>query len=319
MITVAGEALMDVLVGSSGAVRALPGGAPFNVARTIARLGGKCQFLGKLSDDAFGDQLRASLLQAGVILAVPETTSAPTTLAIARVNRRGSADYRFYLDGTAAATLLPGDVPPGILESSATLVLGGLGIVIEPMASSLLELLARAPAELTVVLDPNSRPGAIRDLAGYRESLTAFLRRVDIVKVSVDDLMLMFPSTAPRDAARNLLALGPSAVLVTDGPAPVTVLTAQAERLVPVPAVDVVDTIGAGDAFVAAFLAWWPADSLARTDVSDLDALEEATAAAVRVAVAACTVQGADLPNGVDSIARATAAVRQPLGLDRSM
>jgi fructokinase len=319
VITVAGEALMDVLVGSTGAVRAMPGGAPFNVARTIARLGGNCQFLGKLSDDAFGDQLRASLLQAGVMLAVPETTSAPTTLALARVNASGSADYRFYLDGTAAATLLPGDVPPGVLESSDTLALGGLGIVIEPMASTLLGLLARAPDELTVVLDPNARPRAIRDLAGYRQSVTAYLRRVDIVKVSVDDLMLMFPRTAPRTAAGSLLALGPSAVLVTDGPAPVAVLTAQAERRVPVSRVDVVDTIGAGDAFVAAFLAWWPAHSLTRKDVSDLDALEEATAAAVRVAVAACTVQGADLPKGLDPIVRATAAVRQSPGLDRSM
>jgi fructokinase len=170
-----------------------------------------------------------------------------------------------------------------------------------------------------VVLDPNARPGAIRDLTGYRESVTACLRRVDIVKVSVDDLTLMFPRTAPRDAARNLLALGPSAVLVTDGPAPVTVFAAQAERLVPVPRVDVVDTIGAGDAFVGAFLAWWPAHSLTRADVSDLNALEEATAAAVRVAVAACTVQGADLPNGLDPIVRATAAVSQSPGLDRSM
>jgi fructokinase len=175
-----------------------------------------------------------------------------------------------------------------------------VGIVIEPVASSLLDLIARAPAELTVLLDPNCRPRAIGDLDGYRAAVTAYLRRADLVKVSVDDLELLRPRTAPRDAARSLLALGPAAVLVTDGPAPVTVLTAQAERLVGVPEVDVIDTIGAGDAFVAAVLAWWSDRSLGRKDVTDIDALEAATAAAVRVAVAACTVQGADLPRGLD-------------------
>jgi fructokinase len=315
MITVAGEALMDVVVDNSGALTALPGGAPFNVARTIARLGGKCQFLGKLSDDAFGDQLRASLDRAGVTLAVPERTSAPTTLALAKLDETGSADYRFYLDGTAAASLSPDDIPAGVLESSDTLALGGLGIVIEPMASSLLKLVARARSELTVVLDPNCRPGAIGDLTAYRESVRAFLRRADIVKVSVDDLKLLYPGVGPRDGARSLLAAGPSAVLVTDGPAPVAVLTAQAERLVPVPEVDVADTIGAGDAFLAAFLAWWPGHSLSRKDVTDIHALEEATTAAVQVAVAACTVRGSDLPERFDwTVCGAAAAVGSSRG-----
>jgi fructokinase len=310
MITVAGEALMDVLVDTSGALTTFPGGAPFNVARTIARLGGKCQFLGKLSDDAFGDQLRASLERAGVRLCVAETTSAPTTLALASVDGSGSADYRFYLAGTAAPNLVADDIAEHILENSDALALGGLGIAIEPMASSLLELLARAPAELTVLLDPNCRPRAIGDLIRYRDSVRAFLRRVDVVKVSVDDLELLAPGSSARDGALSLLALGPAAVLVTDGPAPVTVLTAQAERAVAAPEVEVVDTIGAGDAFVAAFLVWWRGHSLSRKDTADIDALEEATAAAVRVSVAACTVQGADLPSDLDwTIAGAPSAV----------
>jgi fructokinase len=70
---------MDIVVGASGSVTALPGGGPFNVARTIARLGGECQFVGRLSDDAFGEQLRASLAQDGVRIAVRQATSAPTT------------------------------------------------------------------------------------------------------------------------------------------------------------------------------------------------------------------------------------------------
>jgi fructokinase len=116
MITVAGEALIDVVIDASGSVTALPGGAPFNVARTIARLGGDCQFLGKLSDDRFGEQLRSSLEDAGVRI-VANPTPAPTTLAIARLDEFGTAEYRFYLQGTSAAQLRcgrPGRDPGGV-------------------------------------------------------------------------------------------------------------------------------------------------------------------------------------------------------------
>ena len=311
MITVAGEALIDVVVDASGSVTAHPGGAPFNVARTIARLGGECRFLGRLSDDAFGDQLRTSLEKEGVGIGVPETTPAPTTLAIAQLDESGSADYRFYLEATAAAQLQPNDIPPDVLSGSDVLALGGLGILIEPTASTLLELIRRTPPEVTVLLDPNCRPSAIKDPAHYRAAVAAFLSRVDIAKVSVDDLKLLDPHADPRDAARTLLRLGPAAVLVTDGPAAVTIHTANTERSVPVPEIDIVDTIGAGDAFVAAFLTWWSNRPLSRPDASNAQALAQATAAAVEVAVAACTVRGANLP---DSFAWSSTGQAAPLG-----
>ncbi len=225
MITVAGEALMDVLVDPSGKVTALPGGAPFNVARTIARLGGDCQFLGRLSDDSFGRRLRTSLEQQNVRLAVPMTTQAPTTLAIAELDDSGSADYRFYLDGTAASQLEPGDIPPGIFQSCDAIALGGLGILIEPAASSLLGLLAHAPPRTPVLLDPNCRPRAIKDPARYRAAVSVFLDGCDIVKVSADDLRFLDPHRDVRSAGRRLLTRRPTAVLVTDGAAPVLVCT----------------------------------------------------------------------------------------------
>jgi fructokinase len=300
MIVVAGEALIDVLSQDSGTFTALPGGAPFNVARTIARLGGQCEFLGRLSGDGFGEQLRAALERVGVKIVVPAPTPAPTTLAIARLDDSGSALYSFYLEGTSAARLEPADIPADLFESSEVIALGGLGIVIEPTASTLLELIRRTPADVTVLLDPNCRPRAIRDLPAYRGAVNAFLARVDIVKVSVDDLALLTPGVDARDGARSLLGLGPAAVLVTDGSAPVLVHTATAEHSLPVPAVEVVDTIGAGDAFVAGFLTWWSIRSLRRTDVINMNALIEGTRAAIRVAAAACTVQGATLPAGFD-------------------
>ena len=111
MITVAGEALIDIVIGASGSITALPGGAPFNVARTIARLGGTCQFLGKLSDDTFGEQLQASLQRDGVNIAVANVTPAPTTLAIARLDKFGTAEYRVLAEENRSGLRSAAEVP----------------------------------------------------------------------------------------------------------------------------------------------------------------------------------------------------------------
>jgi len=296
MITVAGEALIDLVIDSSGSVTPLPGGAPFNVARMIARLGGDCQYVGRLSDDGFGEELRSALEEAGVTIAVPDPTPTPTTLAVARIDALGSAEYKFYLDGTSAAQLTPADVPAEILDGSEALTLGGLALLVEPTGSSLTALIRHRPPGATILLDPNCRPAAITNVAAYRELIDTFIRQVDIVKVSTDDLRLLRPGEAWLSAARGLLDLGPAAVLVTDGPSPATVVTELHERSIAVPVVDVVDTIGAGDAFVAGFLTWWTSHALNQHEAADPNALVRAATAAVEVAAADCTVQGANLP-----------------------
>jgi fructokinase len=296
MITVAGEALMDMLVGDAGEISAHPGGGPFNVARAVARLGRPCQFLGRVSDDAFGRRLRAALQEAGVTLAVLGATTAPTTLALAEVDSDGVADYRFYLEGTSAGQLATADVPAGVFASSSAIVLGGLGLLAEPMASTLATLLPDAAPATTVLLDPNCRPHAIADLTAFRATVEGFLAQTDVVKVSVDDLRLLDPGADVRAAARRLLDSHPAAVLVTDGAGPVTVHTEGGERRVRVPSVEVVDTVGAGDAFVAGFLTWWCDQGCDRAQAGDLDLLTEAARAAVTVAAATCSTAGANLP-----------------------
>jgi fructokinase len=298
MITVAGEALIDLIVEPAGSVSAHPGGGPFNVARMLGRLGVPVGFVGRVGADAFGDRLRAALRRLDVDLVVPAPVDVPTTLAVAELDGAGVAEYRFYLEGTAAAQLCTHDIPAGALDATDAIALGGLGLVAEPTASTLLGLAATATPGVTVLLDPNCRPSAVSDPARYAAAVRRFLARADVVKASAGDLQVLDPGAKLPVAVRNVLRAGPAAVLVTDGPAPVVIHTDGGESEIPVDAVDLVDTIGAGDAFCAGFLAWWTEHDLRRGDARDLEALTGAAVAAVRVAGAACTVAGANLPPG---------------------
>ncbi|HTG42049.1 MAG TPA: PfkB family carbohydrate kinase, partial [Methylomirabilota bacterium] len=157
-------------------------------------------------------------------------------------------------------------------------------------------LVAAARDDVLVVADPNCRPSAIVDAVGYRARLGRILGRVDIVKVSVDDLAWLDPLAGPLAAAEGLMDLGPAAVLITDGPRPVRLLTLSRVTEIAVPAVRVVDTVGAGDAFGAGFLAAWTADGRGRADLADERALVAATQFAIEVGALTTTRAGAEPP-----------------------
>ena len=162
MITVAGEALIDLIADPAGNLDRLdprPGGGPFNVARTIARLGQPAAFLGSLSRDRFGRLLTDDLDRHRVLRVIQSATDAPTTLAVVDVDPAGIPGYRFYLDGTSAAALEPDQarLPAG----STVLHIGGLGLVMEPIATTLERFVTALPEQTMVMLDPNCRPGAI--------------------------------------------------------------------------------------------------------------------------------------------------------------
>ena len=294
-VLVVGEALVDLIVSPDGGLEAVPGGGPFNLARTAARLGVSTAFGGGISDDVFGRRIAALLRADDVATPVPPRTGLNTTLAIAELDASGAATYTFYLDGTAAAELHDGDVV--ITEDVDVLVVGTLGLVAEPIASTVERLVAGVPDRVLVLVDPNCRPSVITDDAGYRARLQRVLARADVVKVSGDDLAYLDEYADPLDVARGLLALGPRVVLFTDGADSVRILCATDEIVVPVPGVDVVDTVGAGDAFGGAFLAFWVRAGLHRDDLTDLAALRDVVERAIVVAGITCTRAGANPPH----------------------
>lgn len=277
-IVVAGEALFDLVLEPGGSLRAHPGGGPFNAARAIGRLGTPVTFLGGISTDAFGRRLAAMLSEDGVDHPDELITEVPTTLAVAELAGAGSATYRFYTEGTAAAIEVGS--PPAAVDA---VLVGTLGLVILPLATSVERLVEAADAP--VLLDANVRPSAIADEAAYRARLKRLLARTDVLKASDDDLAWLQPGADPVDAAR---ALGAPTTLVTRGAEGATVVTADAAVDIEAPQVEVVDTIGAGDAFAGAFL------------TRRGEGAEVAAAFAARVAAITCTRAGADPPRAAD-------------------
>ena len=296
MIVVAGEALIDRIESPDGRVVDVPGGGPYNVARTIALLGGTVAFLGRLSTDVWGELLRSRLIADGVDLRLTVSTDDPTPIASARVDRDGSATYVFQVEGSAAAGLVLHDIPGGLPPETAALHVGTLGLVLEPMATTIETLVGTLGADVLVMLDLNCRPSAIADPAAYRARIDQVLARTDVVKASVEDLAYLRPGAEALHAASGLLALGPPAVLLTDGARPVRIVTAAGVDELPIPPVRVVDTVGAGDAFGGGFISEWIGAGLPRGDAGRRESLISATAFAIAVAGLTTTRAGAEPP-----------------------
>jgi len=272
MVVVCGEALIDRLPTADSA-----GGGPFTTARALARLGIPTQFLGRLSTDAFGRQLRDLLEADGVDLSLTSFGPEPTTMAMADLDRDGHAAYRFVADGTSVPNLTPQMVPASLSPDVSALHVGTLGLVFEPVATTIAGLVEREYKNVLVMVDPNLRPSALPQGGGYRAWL--------------------YPELDLQSAARALLARGPALVVVTLGSEGAFGVCSGGEVRVAAPAVDVVDTIGAGDAFGAALLAWLSDHNrLNRGLHLDRDELRAALEFACLVASITCTRAGADPP-----------------------
>lgn len=300
MISVLGEALVDIIVDPQGEVTSVVGGAPLNTARTIARLGIDATFLGGVSTDAFGRRMMRLLDADGVTLGLGAQVPEPTTLAIAQIDEHGAATYRFMMEGTSAAAVTPQMALAHLDSSVRAIHVGTLGLVLQPLADASVALVGAAADDQLVMVDPNCRPSVMTGSPVFEAALAAVLPRADLVKVSGDDLEFLFPDIEPARAARHLAASSGSVVLFTDGSNAVRVITEDAEVVIDVPRVPVVDTVGAGDSFSGGFLAWWMHRGLGRTDLANVDTVVAAARFGVAVAGITCQRPGADPPHIVD-------------------
>jgi fructokinase len=297
-ILVGGEALFDVVATDGDELKAHPGGGPFNASRTIARLEQPVAYLGRLSTDQFGARLERILLDDGVSLQSVVRTEDPTTLALAELGDGGSVSrYRFYTHGTSAAGLTSEAALLALPERVATVFVGTLGLVLEPMASALEAVVDRLSGTDTMVaVDPNCRPHIIGDPGPYRRRLRWLLERTHLVKVSEEDVHFLDPDRDPVKATRALLVDGPAVGILTRGGDGAVVVTATDAVEVAPPKIEVADTIGAGDAFAGGFLAWWRERGLGAAQLDDLDTVVEAARFACLVAAKTCERPGASPP-----------------------
>jgi fructokinase len=296
VIAVVGEALVDLVLECGGRATPHVGGGAFNAARTLGRLGLRPLFVGRLSRDSYGRMLRRALEASGVRLDGIVETCDPTTFARVEVDGHGAASHRFYIDGTSAPGLLASDARAAMPSAPLAMHVGGLGLVFDPQASAIAALVAEAPPSTLILVDPNCRPAAVSEERAYRRRLQTILSRADVVKCTEDDLAYLEPDLPALDAARRLLDDGPSLVLLTRGNRGASILTATRAARVEAGPAKVVDTIGAGDAFGAAWLGAWVAEGLVRGDLPYFEAAVRAAEFAARVSARTCERAGAEPP-----------------------
>jgi fructokinase len=305
-VVVAGDALVDLTPATTTtghpAYEPHPGGSCLNVAVGLARLGVPTAFLARVSNDAFGALIRAHLAASGVLATYLLATSDLTTLAAVHV-QDGIVSYSFHAAEAADRGLRPEhllELPDrGRLPDGAALHVGSIALVQEPQASTLDGLLRRESRRRVVSLDPNVRSSLVPDRDAYLARMAEWVVLADVVKASDEDLAWLYPGEVPEVAARRWLDAGAALVLVTSGPRGAWAATQGAEVRVPAPVVEVVDTVGAGDAFTSGILAHLHGiGRLTRQGVEQLDAaeLQRLLCFAVGVAADTCTRAGAEPP-----------------------
>ena len=299
MIIVGGEALVDLVPDRAGGYLPIPGGSPANTAVGLGRLGTPTALLARLANDRLGALLRAHLETSNVDLRHIAASDAPTTLAVVDVDQHGVAEYSFYVDGCADGGWRAADLPTAFPPDAALHVGGSFALAVEPMAAAFETLLSREHPHRVITFDPNIRPDLIGDDTTVRARLRRWLGMVDVVKVSADDLRWIAPDRPLADVVSEWHEQGPALVVVTRGAEGVYASGPTGDVDLPALPVDIVDTVGAGDAFMAGLLAAFDRnDLLTRTNLATVTRtrLTDTLSYAQRVAAITCTRPGADSP-----------------------
>ena len=287
---VIGESLIDIVESDEHV-----GGSPLNVAVGLGRLGRDVDFLTYIADDAYGRRIAEYINAAGVQLVSESWTAERTATARSTIAQDGSADYGFDLDWRLSGT--PPVAPPLFVHT------GSIAAVQDPGCLAVAALIDTYRVSATVTFDPNVRPSLIADRELAVARIEHLVERSDIVKVSEEDLRWIDPARPPEQIAQTWLRLGPAIVTVTMADRGAVAFCAAGVARVPTRAVRVVDTVGAGDSFMAGLLdALWGSRLLGndrRTELRGIgvDALTVALEAASLSSALTIARAGADLPD----------------------
>ena len=304
-IAVAGEAVIDLVDDGDGErFRAVPGGSPANVAVALARLGRPVRMLARLSDDTFGRRLRAHLARSGVDLSQCVTAAEPAALAVASLDPAGRAAYDFYLDGAADWQWSPDELirpaPPVVAVHT-----GSLALSLPPGNLVLEDFLKHEHdrGQVTISIDLNLRPSIVSDVVAERARVDRQIRHAHLVKASDEDLAWLYPGRPIDEIAAGWRASGVACSVITLGARGAYLLgpTGVAHHQTARP-IEVVDTVGAGDAFTGGMLAALASIGALGADPNRrlaavtpqqwLSVLDQASV----VAALTCTRRGADSP-----------------------
>jgi fructokinase len=284
---VAGESLVDIVIPPGGAPEQSPGGSPLNVAVGLSRLGLETLLATEVGDDDHGRLVQEHLRASGVRLTDGSVVEGlPTSTATARLDANGAAEYDFDLRWTMAPQQLP--------SGTTALHIGSIGAALAPGRDSVMDLVRQAAAQgLLITFDPNSRPALVPDAKRAWLGVRVAAASASVVKMSDEDLAFLRPDASAVEVAHDLLEGGTELVVVTFGAGGATAFSDAAVVEVRSGEVDVVDTVGAGDSYMAALVA-----VVAEHGLKDLDVarLEGYLTAAHQAAAITVSRRGADPP-----------------------
>lgn len=301
MIVCCGEALIDFLPRKSEAgadvYQPFNGGSIFNTAIALGRLGIDTGFYTGISNDFFGDSLLAGLRDSKVDTRFVKRSDWPSTLAFVKLSD-GHARYSFFDENSSMRMLTKKDLPKFPAKVKA-LHFGSISLIPEPGGGTLEALMKRERKSRVICVDPNIRPGFIKNRKSHLARLARLIAMADIVKISDEDIAWMTGSKDIAKAARKWLKAGAKVVAITKGGEGVEAFTAKGTVALPATKVKVADTVGAGDTFTAGLLT-----ALLKAKVLDkkalatlsLETLKDALAFAARAAAVTVSRPGADPP-----------------------
>ncbi len=295
-VLVVGEALIDEVHAIDDSVERLVGGSPANVAGGLSRLGARAQLLTCIADDADGAVIRASLAATGVIVAAESETARRTPVARVTMTKAGQPEYRFDVEWRIPASFT-------LAQSVRHVHVGSYAAFMEPGAERVLALAQSARSRgVTVSFDPNIRSTLTRDPADTRERFERLCHSCRLVKLSDEDQEWLYPGSSTSEIIDRVLQLGPECVVITMGAHGSVMANAMTSAHISSERAEVIDTVGAGDSFMAALIDSSLTIDLGSADSSALHAVGEFCARAAAITVSR---RGADLPTRDDIAALA--------------